>query len=133
MVTRKILDYLSGKSSKKRTCKRAHPRLKAFNLIKFTLSDGTHYESLSNILDISENGLRFTCYETLPAGAKLKMLVALPDKNKEVPLDAQLIWMRPMKTVKGVYVAGVTFTGVSAENRELIRQMVRTPNRFHRR
>jgi len=136
MVTKKIMEFFGGgrrKASKvKATGKRQHPRLRAFNLIKFTLSDGTHYESISNVVDISESGLKFTCYEPLPVGANLKMIVAVPERNKEVGLEARVVWIRKTKNVRGVYLAGVSFLRVSEESKDLIRGMLQSshPSRF---
>lgn len=125
MVTRRIIEYFKKRRRSYRTpCQRKHPRLRAFNLIKFTLADGTHYESISNIVDISENGLKFTCYERLEPGDALKMLVAIPSRSKEVPIDAKLVWIRRMKNIRGVYLAGVVFHKIAETDREIIRDMV---------
>ena len=129
MVTKKILSYLSGlgkPASKKTITKstRQHRRLKAFNLIKFTLSDGTQYESISNIVDISETGLQFTCYEELQPDQNIRMLIHIPHANEDIPLQAKLVWVRRMQYPKGVYVAGVQFLTVSDHHRDLIREMI---------
>jgi len=127
MVTKALLRLLTGGKKREHDAKasqRRYPRLRAFNLIKFTLADGTQIESISNIVDISENGLKFTCYEHLQEGSSLKMMIAIPEKNREIALDARLVWVKKMKDVKGVYVAGVSFSHISDENRELIRNLV---------
>jgi hypothetical protein len=103
---------------------RTHPRMRAYNLIKFSTEDGRHYESLSNIVDISENGLKFTCYEELPIHSTLQMKIAVPHKNHEISLVGQLMWTRKMRHHRGVFLAGVSFVKISEENRGVIREMV---------
>jgi len=124
-MAKSILDILFGKPKKKKDLgDRAHPRLKAFNLIKFTLSDGTHYESISNIINISETGLQFTTYEQLAPGQPLRMLISIPHANKEVPIKANLVWIRKDKVRKGIFLAGVRFEKIEDSHRELIREMI---------
>ncbi|MDP3919698.1 MAG: PilZ domain-containing protein [Candidatus Omnitrophota bacterium] len=127
MVTRRILDFLSGRKKRAREiteCRRKNPRLRCFNLIKFTFSDGTKYETISNILNISETGLRFTCYEPLPANSILKMVIHLREKNIQVPIEARLVWIRKKKGMRGVFVAGVNFLNIDDKSRQQIRDMI---------
>lgn len=124
MVTKRILSYLSKLSGGQKNRDRRYPRLRAYNLIKFTTSDGTRYESISNIIDISENGLQFTCYEELKPGQDLRIVINIPHAGKDVPLKARLKWLRRSQSPKGVFVAGVQFEQISDENRQLIRGMV---------
>lgn len=126
MAAKSILNLLFGKSKAKSkdSGERKHPRLRVFNLIKFTLSDGTHYETISNIVNLSETGLQFTLYEELPPGQTLKMLISVPHANKEIPIKAKLVWCRKDKNRRGVFVAGVKFDAISDEHQGLLREMV---------
>lgn len=128
MVTRILNNFFGGgkksKAAGAASQKRKHPRRKAFNLIKFTTSDGTKYESLSNIVNISETGLRFTCYESLQPNSILHMRIHIPKTDKEVGLVAKLVWIRKMKRARGVYVAGVNFVEITDHDRHTIRKMV---------
>jgi Tfp pilus assembly protein PilZ len=131
MAKKTILQMLGFGKSKGDMGSRKHPRLRAFNLIKFTLSDGTQYESLSNVVNLSESGLQFTCYEALHPDQMIRMLISIPHANKEVPVKGKLVWVRKDKARRGVFVAGVQFQDISDENRQLIREMVesRRPKR----
>ncbi|HTL47288.1 MAG TPA: PilZ domain-containing protein [Verrucomicrobiae bacterium] len=129
MAKKSLLQYLGFGKSKGDMGSRKHPRLKAFNLIKFTLSDGTQYESLSNVVNISESGLQFTCYEHLLPDQMIRMLISIPHANKEVPVKGKLVWVRKDKMRRGVYLAGVQYLDISDENRELIREMVQARSR----
>lgn len=124
MVKKKILDYFA--SLKRPDKGRKYPRLKAFNLIKFRTADGKQYESISNIIDISENGLQFTCYEELRPGQDIHMVVHVPHAEKEVSITARLVWLRPSRT-RGLFIAGVQFGEITEENKHLIRQMIQGP------
>ena len=104
--------------------RRKSKRKRAFNLIKFTLADGTHYESISNILDLSENGLQFSCYEPLEVGAKLKMLIHVPGKKQDIPMKTRLVWIRKVKRINGVYIAGVVFEEIAVRDKEILKQII---------
>lgn len=127
MATNSILDFFFGLGKdkpKKTSGTRKHPRLKAFNLIKFSLSNGASYESLSNVVDISETGLQFTCYEELQPDQEIHMVIHIPHANEEAPVDGRLVWVKKLQTPRGVYVSGVHFHKISERHRELIREMI---------
>lgn len=115
---------LSWFGSKKAWAQREHPRLRSYSLIKFNLEDGTPFQSISNIVNISESGLQFTCYEKLEINRHIHMLIHVPFTDKEIPIEARLVWSRRSKTQRGVYVMGVKFEKISDKGREMIRGMV---------
>lgn len=116
--------FFSWISKSKAWSQREHPRLKSYSLIKFNLEDGTPFQSISNIVNISESGLQFTCYEKLEINRQIHMLVHIPHTDKEIPIEARLVWSRKSRTQRGVYVMGVEFKKISDTGRELIRGMV---------
>ncbi len=95
------------------------------NLIKFTLSDGVSYQSISNIIDISETGLQFTCYEEIQPDQPIKMLIHVPDAYEDIPIKGRLVWVRKKPAARGVYVAGVKFHDLPEKSLEVIRNMIK--------
>lgn len=124
MVTKKLLSYLGLNKKSSKPCKRQHARSKSYSLIKFNLSDGTPFETISNVVNISENGLKFTCYELLETNRDINMIVNVAQANRDVPIKGRLVWARKSKSQKGVFVVGVEFKDIKETDRQLIREMV---------
>jgi Tfp pilus assembly protein PilZ len=124
MVTKKILSYLGLNKKPTKPCKRQHARSKSYSLIKFNLADGTPFETISNVVNISESGLKFTCYELLETNRDINMIVNVAQVNRDVPIKGRLVWTRKSKSQKGVYVVGVEFRDIKDADRQLIRKMV---------
>ena len=118
-----ILSWL-GMTSKKAWAEREHTRVRTYSLIKFNLEDGTPFQSISNITNMSESGLQFTCYEKLEINRNIHMVVHVPRTDKEIPIEARLVWTRKSRSQRGVYVTGVEFKKISEKGLELIRGMV---------
>lgn len=124
MVTKKILSYLGLSKKASKPCKRKYARSKSYSLIKFNLADGTPFETISNVVNISESGLKFTCYELLETNRDIHMIVNVAQANRDVPIKGRLVWARKSKSQKGVYVVGVEFKEIKDADRQLIREMV---------
>lgn len=105
--------------------KREAPRKRAMNLIKFSLADGTSYQSISNIVNISETGLQFTCYEPLQADQQIKMIINVPDAHEDISIQGRLVWIRNKPAAKGVFVAGVQFKNIPEKSLQVIKMMVK--------
>ena len=118
-----ILDWITDKG-KKAFADREHSRVKTYSLIKFNLEDGTPFQSISNIMNISENGLQFTCYEKLEINRNIHMMVHIPRTDKEIPIEARLVWTRKSRSQRGVYVVGVEFKKISEKGRQAIRDLI---------
>lgn len=125
-MKKKILDIFGfGKKASGLPKNREAPRQKVMNLLKFSLADGTSYQSISNIIDISETGLQFTCYEPLKPDQEIKMIIHVPDAYEDISIQGRLVWVRNKPAARGVFVAGVQFKNIPDKTLQVIKMMVR--------
>ncbi|MBU3760127.1 MAG: PilZ domain-containing protein [Candidatus Omnitrophica bacterium] len=124
-MKKKILEIF-GLSKKKshRPSQRLAPRARAMNLIKISLSDGSSFQSISNIVNISETGLQFTCYERVQPDQDIRMLINVPEAHEDIGIEGRLVWIKSKPAAKGVYVAGVQFKNIPDKTLQVVRKMV---------
>lgn len=103
--------------------KRRFPRLMSRNLVKITRQDGSQIEKLSNIFDLSEGGLRIVCYENFPIGTPLNIELLLAE-GESMKLNANIVWIRPVKDSPGAWFAGVQFADMSDDVRAKLRDII---------
>lgn len=106
------------------TERRKYPRLEIRNLVKITNEDDTETYSLTNVLDISEGGLRIVCHNVFKIDTILNIIIQVPEKNTSLTLKAKVIWLIPMKKQKGAFNAGLQYVDISDTDRQMIRDIV---------
>ena len=80
-------------------------------------------EHLSNIIDLSETGLRFSSRGKLKMGTFLKLRVNIGERQKIVEATGKVIWVRPFRTGSSTYHVGVSFIEISKKDRELLKDL----------
>lgn len=124
-MKKKIFDIFGlGKKDSAQSKSRRAPRAKAMNLIKISLGDGSSFQSISNIINISETGLQFTCYEKVQPDQEIKMLINVPDAHEDIQIHGRLVWVKSKPAARGVYVAGVQFKNIPEKTLQVVRMMV---------
>lgn len=80
------------------------------NLIRVVRSDGIPQNHVFNLLDISESGFQFAGLEHLMPGSHLEVVVNIREFNRQIPMDARIIWSQPivMKVVWTRHMDGHT-------------------------
>lgn len=120
--TAEFLEKYSTAPEPEPLTKRRHPRLKAKNLMKY----GEHPEPkdwhTSNLLDLSEGGLKFVSDTRLVLGSILEIVILMDAKNKQVPAIGKVAWVRNRER-RNFYI-GVSLTEIKQEDRELIRKLI---------
>lgn len=111
-----LKSFQKGKISQKRK----HPRAKSLNLMRSTTYTGNAKEQVSNLLDISQEGLQFFSKGQIEPGTVLKITVNMAEKKKQIPIIAKVMWMRPAKEKGAGYQVGVSFLEMDSKDRDLI-------------
>lgn len=114
------------------TNKRAFPRAHSRNLVKCTKAEES-MDHISNLIDISETGMRFSSSTKPRTGSVIQMLVNLAEESRQVTVLGQVAWVRAIPgSSKGFHV-GVSFLQMSHEDRELVAQFVKNKRASSRR
>lgn len=50
--------------------------------------------------DISAQGANFISNEDIPVNSLLKLCLRIPDNNEEIPLDAEVVWIKKIEPSK---------------------------------
>ena len=90
--------------------RRVKPRVMSHNLVRVIRSDGIPQNHVFNLLDISESGFQFAGLKHLVPGSCLEVVVNIREFNRQIPMDARIIWSQPisMKVVWTRNMAGHT-------------------------
>ena len=114
------------------TNKRAFPRAHSRNLVKCTKAD-ENMDHLSNLIDLSETGMRFSSSSKPRIGSVIQMLINLAEESRQVTVLGQVAWVKAIAgSSKGFHV-GVSFLQMSHEDRELVSQFVKNKRASSRR
>ena len=112
---------------KKANEQRLHPRAKSRNLIRSEVANSSGYsQNLSNLVDLSESGLRFAARDKMKVGTVLKMMINLVEKKAQVPVVGVVVWVRQIRRGNPGYYIGVSFVQISEEHRHLMHELVET-------
>jgi len=76
--------------------RRTRPRVMSRNLIRVVRSDGIPQNHVFNLLDISETGFQFAGLKHLMPGSHLEVVVNIREFNRQIPMDARIIWSAPI-------------------------------------
>ncbi|MBP9864873.1 MAG: PilZ domain-containing protein [Candidatus Omnitrophica bacterium] len=76
--------------------RRTRPRVMSRNLIRVVRSDGIPQNQVFNLLDISETGFKFAGLKHLMPGSHLEVVVNIREFNRQIPMDARIIWSEPI-------------------------------------
>lgn len=106
--------------------RRTAPRVKAFNLLKCLRSDDVPQEMITNVSNLSETGLQFFSTSAIKPGSFLNMLINMGTQEKRIPVTARVAWRGRIHGQQGVYRIGVSFLSMASEDRQCIRQFVRS-------
>ena len=104
--------------------RRDSARIKSRNLIRCLRSDDTPQESLCNLLDLSENGLKFVSSKQIKPGAILKLVLNLAEKETNISVAGKVVWSSKISHVHA-YRVGISFLSMSEEHKALIHRFVR--------
>src|SRR3989338_8904307 len=102
--------------------KRRYPRLKTKNLMKYGNYPEPSDWHISNLLDLSEAGLKFVSDTRLGVGRMLEIKVLVDSTNRQIPATGKVAWMRSRE--RGTYYVGVSLIELKQEDRDLIRQLI---------
>ena len=103
---------------------RAHPRRKAYDLVKIHLESDSNSPQLRNIKDLSAGGFQFSINQELKPGQPLKLKLNLADHGRVVEASAKVVWAR-RRPLRGGYDVGVVFQNLSDPDRSFIDGVVR--------
>ena len=104
--------------------RRRHERVASRNLVRVLREDGSELERLTNIFDLSEGGVRLVCHEALPGQTPLQIILNVPEENVSLEIRARVTWICPMKGQKGAFFAGIQFTDIKENDREILRRII---------
>jgi len=98
---------------------RRFKRLKADYLIKYQPSHAEGDPSISNIKDISANGLRFLTENFFPEGTALVVSVHIPPIDRTLTTTARVVRVRSAGS-EGLYYMSVRYVDLFAEDQALL-------------
>lgn len=79
---------------------------------------------LTNVTNLSETGLRFSCASQIKPESVLSLVINFPETEKQVPVVAKVAWLGKVHGHGLVYRIGVEFLSIALEDRQLIRNFV---------
>jgi hypothetical protein len=103
------------------TDKRKYFRAHARNLIKLRFTDSMETYRISNILDLSEGGLKLIVFKRPSKGVPLDVIINLPERNASIKTSAEIRWTRQVRGRKNMFYAGIEFKDLTASDRELLK------------
>ncbi len=77
---------------------------------------------VSPLRDLSSSGVRFVCEKAFGVGSILEMELLLPTSKQPVPLNAKVVWTKPVQW--GMVELGATFEPVDATVQQRIDEAV---------
>jgi hypothetical protein len=116
-------EFLEKYSSPEKSIKkRRYPRVKAKNLMKYgEYPEPTDWHT-SNLLDLSEAGIKFVSDSRLGVGSMLEILILAGADNRQIPAIGKVAWIRSRESQN--YYVGVSLVELKQEDRDLIRTLV---------
>ena len=104
--------------------RRISPRIKSYNLLKYSYQSGAQNEWISNLKDISEGGVQFNSRGMLQKDAVLKLLINVAEANRQIEVMAKTVWTQCEKA-RGTIIhhVGATFLNINERDRMMIRDL----------
>lgn len=100
--------------------RRQSARFRINYLMKYCKTNGKRtFQTFFN--DVSEKGLKFLAKEHLPNSTPV--FIELPHDSQPLRLNGKVVWNNALD--KNFYELGVSFEGVTGENREVLNQYIR--------
>jgi hypothetical protein len=119
-----LAEFLEKRAKPEAQKKRKHPRLKAKNLMKYgDYPEPTEWHT-SNLLDLSEGGIKFVSETRLVLGSLLEITILVDGDNRQIPVIGKVAWVRNRER-RSFYI-GVSLTEIKQEDRELIRKLAQS-------
>lgn len=100
---------------------RRFKRLRTSYLVKYQMG-GKGTPRVTNVVDLSEGGVRFLAQERIPELSILNLSIYLPPLEKSVEVVAKVIRSRRAKDARSIYYVAAAFLDLRREDREAIRQ-----------
>jgi hypothetical protein len=97
-------------------------RVKCYDLAKWTFETESMNHRISNLQDISSTGLRFNTHEPIQISAKIRMILNIAEKGRQIPVLGEVVWSCSIG--EGAYQSGVHFLEISEEDRAALRELV---------
>ncbi len=104
---------------------RAHSRFRTQNLVRyFDPYAKLPASGLSNLVNLSEGGLQFSCRAKPKVGAKIQMVINLMERQHEIPVVGRIVWVKSVPGRGTAYRVGVRFEEIDSAHRHLLRSLV---------
>ena len=104
--------------------RRQYPRVRANQHLRQIGYDVDTCHFVTQTVDISEGGLKFTSREPFNPEDILQLAVTIEEKNKEILFLGRVAWSREDKSQKNSYRSGLSFIAIDERDRGLIREYV---------
>ena len=102
---------------------RQSPRIARSFMVRYRLPTTRQTGWLvSPLRDLSSTGVRFVCEQAFTVGVLLEMELLLPTAKQSVPLQAKVVWTKPVQW--GMVELGATFEPVDATVQQRIDEAV---------
>ena len=100
---------------------RKFKRLRASYLVKYQMGE-KGAPRITNLVDISEGGLRFLAHEKIPELSLLRLSIYLPPLERSVDAVSKVTRVRRARDGEAIYYVSVIFLDLKGRDREAIRQ-----------
>ena len=74
--------------------------------------------------DLSEGGVRIVSIREPIVGGDIEVAFALPAADDMVKVQAEVVWTRPAKIVKGMFEVGIKFADLADSKRSILRKFI---------
>ena len=102
---------------------REHQRMMTYKLAKIRTAPWVS-ESVANLIDISETGLRFVSKQPLDTGVTVEMDLLFPRGGREIQLQGKVVWSGPLPGEAKQSSVSVSFTDVSEEDKDFLHRYI---------
>jgi Tfp pilus assembly protein PilZ len=106
---------------RRRTNERAYQRITSRELVKIQAPNQKNI-LMSNIMDISEGGIRIIAFTRMNRGDLLNITLNLARLNQRISTQASIRWIKPLKARRNAYLYGISFDNMSKDEIALLRK-----------
>lgn len=96
-------------------------RIVSKNLVRIRATGSADPDSISNIFDLSEGGVRALIHSKPPAiGTLYHVTLNLAEQQRVLAVKAALRWSTPWKERRGSYFVGLQFLNLASQEKEAL-------------
>lgn len=108
--------------------KRVAPRTYCRFLVRYMGEGFPSGDKLSNLMDVSESGVKFCSKHKFKKKTVLRLTINFPELRRDINVLAQVVWSRMILSKhdsRPGYQIGATFIGIQPEDRSILDRYVK--------